>query len=124
MLIQFGMNAQNHQTTVKIKSKTEYKADFKDGNGKAIINEKMEYDSKGNLTREVSYGNDGIIKKDIRYIYNDKNQVTSEEYYKSNGKLDKKYVYTYNDKGLKTAKSEYDANNKLNEQKTYTYEYF
>ncbi|MBK8808969.1 MAG: hypothetical protein IPO21_21000 [Bacteroidales bacterium] len=108
---------------LKIKSKTEYKADFVDGNGKPIIDEKVTFDARGNTISEITYSAEGKLLTEVRYTYNTADQVETEEHYKSN-KLTKKFVYKFNDKGLKISKSEYDSANKLVKTKTFSYEFF
>jgi len=108
----------------QIKTKTEHKADYKDGNGKLLLDEYYIYDNKGNTIQESTYDNFGKLKKEIKYYFDENNLLEKEEEFNAKGKLSKLTIYTYNEKGLKTSKKEFDGNSKLLVEKTYTYEYY
>jgi len=108
----------------QLKSKTEHKADFKDGNGKMLLDEVHVYDQRGNVIQETIYDENGKLKKETKYFFNDKNLKEREEEYNSKGKLSKKIVYINNEKGFKTSKKEFDGKGKLHIEKKYTYEYY
>lgn len=126
ILSHFAVFGQGKKEIVKyqIKTKTEHKADYKDGNGKLLLDEHYIYDNKGNTIQESTYDKFGKQEKEIKYFFDENNLLEKEEEYNAKGKLIKMTIYTYNEKGLKTSKKEYDGNNKLLVEKTYTYEFY
>lgn len=108
----------------QIKSKTELKADYKNGNGKLLPDEKYLYDKNGNVVQETLYDSFGKLKKETKFYFNNENLLEKEEEYNGKGKLVLKTIYTYNEKKLKTSKKVFDGNEKLLVEKTYSYEYY
>jgi antitoxin component YwqK of YwqJK toxin-antitoxin module len=126
LLCQTLLSAQSKKEIIKyrLKSKIEHKADYKDGNGKMLLDEVHVYDERGNVIKETNYDSDGKLKSEVKYFFNSNNLLESEEHYNAKEKLIKKIVYTYNEKGFKTSKKEFDGKGKLMVEKTYTYEYY
>lgn len=126
LIMHFFALGQSKKEIIKyqLKSKTEHKADYKDGNGKMLLDEVHVYDKRGNVIQEINYDADGKLKEEIKYFFNSENLLEREEYYNSKGKLTRKIIYTYNEKGFKTTKKEFNDKDKLLIEKTYTYEYY
>lgn len=55
----------------------------------------LEWDKKGNLTREFEYSKDGKVKKGVERKYNSSGDITEEKNYDEKGNLDEKIVSSY-----------------------------
>jgi Txe/YoeB family toxin of Txe-Axe toxin-antitoxin module len=81
---------------------------------------KYKYDSKGNVSEEAWYQNDGSLW--LRYVYNFTGNKREELVYSADGSLNQKYVYTLDDKGNEIEMFAYDTEkNKIDGKETYEY---
>lgn len=114
-----------------------------DQNGNVSAERKMEYSSKGNLTKEIitypgrleqvtTYGKySGVYPKEIIatlqkkiFEYDGYGNVTVDIMYNSEGGRQHKYIIEYDDKGLITKKTRYDALDKPALVIKYEYEFY
>lgn len=117
--------------------------------GKTITDSKTTFDANGEVTEEVNYDKEGILKSTKKYKYNksgdvveeleydEKNQLKEKRQVKYNAlgekaeelftdkdnKVIKKVIFSYDNRGLKSEKKTYDAANNLVSTKKYTYSY-
>ena len=77
------------------------------------------YDSKGNISEEISY-KDGKVSKHLRYQYDQDNNKIKEEDLDSSGRVTETSEYKYSN-GLRTEKVVYDSGKKIKSRKIYTY---
>ncbi|MBI4945653.1 MAG: hypothetical protein HY840_04545 [Bacteroidetes bacterium] len=85
------------------------------------ITETLQYDSKGNITEDISNYADGSLKSKQLYKYDAKgNLIEENEYSPSDSNLFPKgtsccnvHRYAYDDKGHKTEETDYDSNGDL-----------
>ncbi|HOS83799.1 MAG TPA: hypothetical protein PK199_02675 [Bacteroidales bacterium] len=106
-----------------MKSKTEYEETFVKGSPGQVIDNKVEYDASGNVTKEYFYNSEGKLKSLIVYTYKNNNKE-SETFYGPDNKIIEKHVYTYNARGDKIQKITTNGQNKVIKKKTYSYEYY
>ncbi len=106
-----------------LKSKTEYEETFVKGRPGQVIDNKVEYDASGNVTKEYFYNSEGKLKSLIVYTYKNNNKE-SETYYGPDNKIIEKHVYTFNARGDKIQKITTNGQNKVIKKKTYSYEYY
>lgn len=77
------------------------------------------YDTKGNVSEEISY-KDGKMDKHFRYQYDQDNNKIKEEELDSSGRIKETSEYKYSN-GLRTEKIVYDSGKKIKSRKVYTY---
>lgn len=77
------------------------------------------YDSRGNISEEITY-KDGKIDKHFKYQYDQDNNKIKEEEFESSGKIKETSEYKYSN-GLRTEKIIYDSARRIKTRKVYTY---
>jgi hypothetical protein len=77
------------------------------------------YDTRGNISEEISY-KDGKVTKHFRYQYDQDNNKIKEEELDSSGRIKETSEYKYSN-GLRTEKIVYDSGKKIKSRKVYTY---
>jgi hypothetical protein len=77
------------------------------------------YDTKGNITEEITF-KDGKMNKHFRYQYDQDNNKIKEEELDSSGRIKETSEYKYSN-GLRTEKIVYDSGKKIKSRKIYTY---
>jgi len=77
------------------------------------------YDSRGNISEEITY-KDGKIDKHFKYQYDQDNNKIKEEEFESSGKIKESSEYKYSN-GLRTEKIIYDSARRIKTRKVYTY---
>jgi hypothetical protein len=80
------------------------------------------YDSRGNITENITYKL-GKTDKHFKYQYDSDNNKIKEEEFDTSGRLKEFSEYKYTD-GLRTEKTVYDSNKKIKSKKTYVYTKF
>jgi len=77
------------------------------------------YDTRGNVTENVTY-KQGKVDKHFKYTYDNDNNKIKEEEYDPTGRLKEYSEYKFSD-GLRIEKTVYDPGKKIKSKKIYTY---
>ncbi len=80
------------------------------------------YDKKGNVTEEIVYNSEGLIKEKKQTKYNEENNKTEVLTFDQNQKLKSKEVIKYNNLGEKTEEWLYGKDNLLKTKAVFKYD--
>jgi hypothetical protein len=117
-----GLIAQQDSKDRRIKSIVVYQEKYDMLVTRKYKDTEQYFDSKGNLTEDITY-KQGKIKKHFKYQYDaDDNKIREEEYDPS-GRLIEYSEYKF-ENGLRTEKNVYDSSKKLKSRKVYQYTTF
>jgi hypothetical protein len=119
LLTSISLMAQSKEQGARIKSVvvTEEKPDMLVK--KQYKDSETYYDTKGNISEEISY-KDGKVSKHLRYQYDQDNNKIREEELDASGRIKETSEYKYSN-GLRTEKVVYDSGKKVKSRKVYTY---
>ncbi len=81
-----------------------------------------EYDSKGNVTKQVPYDADGNILGRYEYEYDSKGNVTKQVYYNADGVAGRRSEYEYDSYGNLTKIVGYNADGNVSSRTEYEYD--
>jgi hypothetical protein len=130
----------------KLKSLVVYEQKFDKVNAKATKDSETKFNVQGNISEEIEYDNNKVVKH-LKYEYDDNDNKTKETELDASGKTTKVTEFKYDDDGhkiketeqnaagktlkkieykyegdLKTEKTTYDGNNNVKSRKSYQYQ--
>ncbi|MFH2096656.1 MAG: hypothetical protein ABIJ16_13180 [Bacteroidota bacterium] len=103
-----------------VKTKTEWKYDYKTGTEKKIKQSETKFDAAGNEIEVKEYDDYGKVKSWVKTEYNADGDVVKEQELGADKSVKKTTVYKYSN-GLKTEKIVYDDKNKVKSKKSWDY---
>lgn len=118
-IMSLSLNAQQPDSTIKVKNMVVYQERYESLAPRKYKVQEQSYDTKGNLTEDITY-KQGKIFKHFRYAYDPFNNKIKEEKIDPSGKVIETSEYKYAN-GLRIEKIVYNADRKIKSKRTYIY---